>query len=105
MQKDRARRIHDRSYIVHSFIHRRQNFETIRESSAAFFERDDARKRRKFTKSTGEMRLLPANLDIRNKPGKENEIDLAFAKDLVRDMRVPLRVSRSGAKLEVWGAP
>jgi hypothetical protein len=41
------------------------------------------------------MRFLPVNLDVRNEPGEENEVDLTVAKNLVRNMDIAtFRVSR-----------
>jgi hypothetical protein len=41
------------------------------------------------------MWFLPVNLDVRNEPGEENEINPAVAKNLVRNMDIAtFRVSR-----------
>jgi hypothetical protein len=34
------------------------------------------------------MWLFPVNLDVRNEPGEENEIDITVAKNLIRDMDI-----------------
>jgi hypothetical protein len=60
----------------------------------ALVEDDQPRERREAGEEVGKVRLLPGDLDVRDEPGNQDEIDRAIADDLRGDadvaaLRVP----------------
>ena len=62
--------------------------DAIRQAGAALVEQDDARELAEPTEKTGEGRLGPEAIEMRDPPHHEHEVDRSVADDLIRDVDV-----------------
>ena len=84
----RAGRVHHRAKIVHALLERRCAGDVIGHSGSALVEEDQTSELRELEESLRHRRNRPAELDVGDEPGDEDEIEGAVADDLVGDRYV-----------------
>ena len=82
--------VHHRPDVVHALLERGQAIEwyAIGQSRAAFVEEDEARERREAAQESGERRLGPEILEMRDPAHDEDQVQRSITENLVGDVDV-----------------
>ena len=92
----RARGVHHGTYVVHALLERRRLRHRIRQSRAPPVEVDHPGERREAVEEPRRRLVLPDQLDVREIPVDQDQIEVALAEHLVGDVEVAaLRVPGS----------
>ena len=83
-----ADRVHDGANVVHSLLERGRTRNAVRHPHAALVEEDQPRELAEALAVPTELRELPADLQVRVRTLRVDEVDRAVAHDAVRDVDV-----------------
>jgi hypothetical protein len=84
----RTGRVHHRAHVVHALFESRNSREPIRQAGAALVEQDQAREAGEAGKEFRVCRVLPGNVEVRDKARHINYVERPVADDLVGDVDV-----------------
>ena len=85
-----AGRIEHGHEVADALVHRRRLGDAIREPEPAWVYHDEPREAREPSEEAGRARVLPLVLEVRERPGGEEQVRPLVAHDLVRDRDVPV---------------
>ena len=93
----RADRVHDGAHVVHASLQRGRSAHGVGHARPALVKADQTGERREPEEQRPEQRQPPRELDMRDKPRNENEVQGPVAHDLVGDVDVAAaRIARLG---------
>jgi hypothetical protein len=77
--------VHDGAHVVHALLERRDAPEPVGEPGAALVEQDEPAEAREPGQEMRQRRIVPGEVDVRDEPRHEDEIERPLAQHLIGD--------------------